>query len=420
MFPINDANGSTVAFSARVLPGKEAAEKLGKYINSPQTLIYDKSKILFGLDKAKREIKNKDSAIIVEGQMDAITAHENGYANVIASSGTALSNEQVALLKRYSNNIALSFDADAAGEMASERGMSAALKAGMNARVIILPSGKDPDECIKKDKAGWEKAVAEAKPVMEYYFQKVFANLDLNAAEDRSRATKKLLPIIAELGNKMERDFWLKKLSSQIDAREETLHEEMAKYFRQEERVKPPERQPEQKIILAREEILSEIMLALIIKFPMLIEYALNRLEPDQVAMSSKKLYKTVLNYYNNLVDNWTREGGGLNAGGLIPRISYADFRSWLESEEETKNELRIFEKLALLGDRDFYNYETEKAKSELTNIIKALKKIYLINRRNEIKKLITQAEEEKNENNIKSLFEELKLLNDEVMGLGD
>ena len=153
----------------------------------------------------------------------------------------------------------------------------------------------------------------------------------------------------------------------------------MAKYFRQEERAKPPERQPEKKIILAREEILSEIMLALIIKFPMLIEYALNRLEPDQVAMSSKKLYKAVLNYYNNLIDNWTREGGVLNAGGPIPRISYIDFRSWLESEEELKNELRIFEKLALLGDRDFYNYETEKAKSELTNIIKALKKIYLI-----------------------------------------
>ncbi len=420
MFPINDVNGSVVAFSARVLPEKEITEKLGKYINSPQTLVYDKSRILFGLDKAKREIKNKDSAIIVEGQMDAITAHENGFANVVASSGTALTNEQVALLKRYSNNISLSFDADKAGDMASERGISAALKAGMNARVIILLNGKDPDECIKKDKPGWEKAIAEAKPVMQYYFDKTFIGLDLSGAEDRALAVKKLLPIIAELGNKMESDFWLKKLSEQINAREETLYEEMQKYFSKDERTKVPENTKEQKIIFSREEVLSEIMLALIIKFPLLVEYALNRLEPDQVAISSRRLYKAVLNYYNNLIDNWTRERGSLNADGWIPQINYADFRSWIEGEEEMKNELRNLEKLALLGDRDFYNYDSEKAKIELTSIIKGLKKIYLLNRRNEIKKMISQGEEEKDEENVKGLFEELKLLNDEVKELGD
>src|SRR3989339_101343 len=109
MFPINDVNGNIVAFTARVSPEKEAREKMGKYINSPQTDVYNKSKILFGLDKAKLEIKNQGYAIIVEGQMDAITAHKYGFKNVVASSGTALTDEQIVLLKRFPNQIEKDF-----------------------------------------------------------------------------------------------------------------------------------------------------------------------------------------------------------------------------------------------------------------------------------------------------------------------
>ncbi|MFA6551593.1 MAG: DNA primase, partial [Patescibacteria group bacterium] len=126
MFPINDYNGSPVAFSARVSPEREAAEKMGKYINSPQTPIYDKSRILFGLDKAKQFIRENEAAIIVEGQMDAISSHQAGVKNVVASSGTAFSAEQIKLIKRYTDNILFSFDSDAAGELATNRGEEAA------------------------------------------------------------------------------------------------------------------------------------------------------------------------------------------------------------------------------------------------------------------------------------------------------
>ncbi|PLX27327.1 DNA primase [Candidatus Parcubacteria bacterium] len=149
MFPINDINGNVVAFSARVSPEKEATEQMGKYINSPQTVLYNKSNILFALDKAKREIKLKDQAIIVEGQMDAVSAHVNGYKNVIASSGTALTIDQLTILKRYSNNIALAFDTDEAGHMAADRGIREAMKLDMNIKVILVPEGKDPDDCIR-------------------------------------------------------------------------------------------------------------------------------------------------------------------------------------------------------------------------------------------------------------------------------
>jgi DNA primase len=165
-----------VGFTARVSPEREAEEKMGKYINTPSTMIYDKSKILFGLDQAKMAIKAEDAAILVEGQMDAITAHQHGFKNVIASSGTALTGEQVNLIKRYTNNLLLSFDMDRAGDLAAERGIATAMKAEMQIRVIEIPDAKDPDEFIKKNPDGWTRVVKAAKPMMQYYLDKTFAN----------------------------------------------------------------------------------------------------------------------------------------------------------------------------------------------------------------------------------------------------
>ncbi|HNX10887.1 MAG TPA: DNA primase, partial [bacterium] len=147
MFPINDAAGLTVGFTARVNPQtvNPEMEKMGKYINTPQTAVYDKSRVLFGLDKARREIKDQDLAIVVEGQMDAITSQSRGFKNTVASSGTALTFGQVKLLKRYTNNLALAFDADAAGQIAADRGIVEALAQEMNVKIIIIPQGKDPD-----------------------------------------------------------------------------------------------------------------------------------------------------------------------------------------------------------------------------------------------------------------------------------
>lgn len=119
-------------------------------MNSPQSIVYDKSKLVFGLDKAKQAIRDMGIAILVEGQMDCITAHEAGFSNVIASSGTALTFEQVKLLQRYTNKIALAYDMDSAGRLAAERASEQTLAVEMETSMIALPEGKDPDECIRK------------------------------------------------------------------------------------------------------------------------------------------------------------------------------------------------------------------------------------------------------------------------------
>ncbi len=427
MFPINDINGNTVAFSARVNPIKEDEEKMGKYINSPQTMIYDKSKILFGLDKAKLEIKKQDLVIIVEGQMDVITAHQQGFKNIIASSGTALTRDQVNILKRYTNNIALAFDMDEAGELAAERGIREAMAAEMNIKVIVLPSGKDPDECIRKNPDVWEKAVEEAKLMMQYYFDKTLASLDLDMIENRRQAVKILLPVIAKLGNKIEQDFWLKNLSEKIDVKEDLLRETLfglssAHYqgakgeYKNGQDASASPAPAEQIKSKSRIEKLSELLLALIFKFPSLLDYLVNHIQIDQIIGSENQfIYRNLIFYYNNVINKLN----GQDAENKEGMINYQDFRQWLGSEliegNHSEDQLKILERLVFLGDNEFYDLKIEQAKEEAIKIIVVLKKNYLYNRMKEVGKLIALKEKEQDEEVIKELMEELKILSEEL-----
>ncbi|MBU4455297.1 DNA primase [Patescibacteria group bacterium] len=434
MFPVRDVSGNAVAFSARVSPEKEVEEKMGKYINSPQTMIYDKSKILFGLDKAKTEIKKQDLAIIVEGQMDVITAHQHGFKNVIASSGTALTAEQTALIKRYTGNIALAFDMDEAGGLAAERGIAQAMAAEMNIKVVELSGSKDPDECIKQNPDEWRNAVAQAKPMMQYYFDKTFASLDLDQVEGKRAAAKILLPIIAKLGNMIERDFWLKKLSQKIDVAENYLREALQDAKgRQSRRGGTPrdanysdgENKTDISARQSREEKLSELLLALMLKFPSLIEYVANYISGDQIEGSiNRYIYRNLIIYYNKTINDRAQE-----------EINYQDFKNWLEqnnqilpqgapegqSPPESSGAEHALGRLMLLADKDFYNYSQEQAQNEIIKIAAILKRRYLAGRLKEITKLIAQIEKEnQSDERLKDLMEEFKALSEEIQEVGN
>ena len=435
MFPIKDINGNTVAFSARVSPEKEADEKMGKYINSPQTMVYDKSKILFGLDMAKQFIKKEDAAVIVEGQMDVITAHQNGFKNVIASSGTALTAEQVLLIKRYSPNLIIAFDMDKAGELAAERGIAQAMAQEMNIKVVELSQGKDPDEFIKENPKAWEDAVKNAKPMMQYYFDKTLAGMNLEDVDNKRGAAKILLPIIAKLGNKIEQDFWLKKLSQKVDVEPRFLYEAMDNAR---QRQASPARKPADANLngaaeaaqpkSSREEMLSELLLALMLKFSTHIEYAINRLNPDQIESSAiQAIYKNLIIYYNKNIDNWTQEGQASSF-----EIDYCGFKDWLkqnfspdqnnndQNNNDNENQLALLDKLALLADKDFYNYSQEQAKDEIIKIIAILKKGFLLKRLKEIAKSIAKTEGEKDKEKLNGLMDEFKLFTEEIEELGN
>ena len=224
MFPIYDIRGHTTGFGARALDDSEP-----KYLNSPQTPLFDKSSSLYAINLASSAIRQQNMAVIVEGYMDVITAHQNGFNNVVASMGTAFNEKQVSVVKRLTKNVALALDADAAGEEAMLRGVSYENTLDAEVKVIILPGGKDPDDVIKQDAKIWQKLVEEALPVIDYTFNMVTAELDLTTANGKSLAVDKLLPIIAEIKDTVRQAHYLQKLARLVNVSERNIEDALRK-----------------------------------------------------------------------------------------------------------------------------------------------------------------------------------------------
>ncbi len=239
MFPIRDSRGRTLGFGARVLD-----DSLPKYVNSPQSPVFDKSSILYGIDRAASAIRKQDTAIIMEGYMDVITAHQNGINNAIASMGTAVTESQVNTLKRLSKNLVLALDADAAGEEAMLRGVSYENILNAEIRVVMMPEGKDPDDIIKKDVKSWGELVDKAVPIVDYTFDMVTAKLDLTTARDKSLAVDRLLPIVAEIKDPIRQAHYMQKLAGLVKVDVNTLEAALKRLKPAPVRRKVPERKP--------------------------------------------------------------------------------------------------------------------------------------------------------------------------------
>ncbi len=218
MFPIYDVRGHITGFGARALD-----DSLPKYLNSPQTPVFDKSGSLYGINLAAAAIRQQNMVVIVEGYMDVITAHQNGFTNVVASMGTAVTERQVSTVKRRTKNMIFALDADAAGEEAMLRGVGYENTLEAEVKVIILPEGKDPDDVIKEDAKIWQKLLEEALPIVDYTFNMVTANLDLTTAKDKTSAVDKLLPIIAEIKDTVRQAHYLQKLARLVNVTERNL-----------------------------------------------------------------------------------------------------------------------------------------------------------------------------------------------------
>jgi DNA primase len=237
MFPIRSADGRVVGFGARALD-----DSLPKYLNSPQTPVFDKSSTLYGIDRAKSAIRKQNLAIVVEGYMDVIMAHQYGFNNVVASLGTALTEKQVGIVKKLTKNLTLALDADVAGEMAMLRGqevISQTFGQPMSAsgwtdvkyenpydadwKVVILPPGKDPDDIIRESAEQWQHLVTQAAPVIEYVFSTVASKLDLTDLKGKSSAVDQLLPVVKEIRDPVSQAHYLQKLSRLVGVDEREL-----------------------------------------------------------------------------------------------------------------------------------------------------------------------------------------------------
>ncbi|MFZ2975392.1 MAG: DNA primase [Candidatus Moraniibacteriota bacterium] len=227
IFPISDYSGRVLGYTARVTPGSD--ESQAKYVNSPETEMYHKSRILYGLDRAKSEIKKQDFVLLVEGQMDVIASHQAGIKNTVAVSGTALTQDQITIIKRYTKNIRMFFDMDSAGENATKKSVKLCLASGLAVRIVSLEQGKDAADMAKEDPKKLEENVAGALPVMEYFFQKTFGKFDKNKVEDKKKITEELLDIISNLENEVEKNHWIKKVAQGLGVSESALTDELKK-----------------------------------------------------------------------------------------------------------------------------------------------------------------------------------------------
>lgn len=201
MFPIRDVSGKVVAFTGRAL----AADEVAKYLNSPETDLYHKSEILFGLDKAKDAIRQRGFTLLVEGQMDALHAHQAGFENTVALSGTALTPKHMALMKRYSDNLLLALDADAAGLKATANAALLALREGLRVKAARLPLGEDPADLITRDPKDFAARVKAAEPIVEFFLA-ALGEREKDPARLLRTVEAVVLPLIAAIGSPMERE----------------------------------------------------------------------------------------------------------------------------------------------------------------------------------------------------------------------
>ena len=287
IFPIRDDRGRIAGFGGRLLPGDAlgAGDAQPKYVNTSQSPIFDKGAILYGLDLAKDAIRSTGRAVIVEGYMDAIAAHEHGYANVVASMGTALTERQVTLLKRHTSTIVLALDADNAGSEATIRSAYEIVNNSLrrrpvpnsrgvvrqvdvldiDLRVLSMPEGRDPDDVVRSSPELWPQLVEDSKPVLDHLFDVAASRHDLSSPRERSAAVAELSPIIALTADRVVQSHYLQKLARLAQTDEATLRLELRQPVRRAESDALGASTPASRAIHDRRE---EFCLALLIKYP--------------------------------------------------------------------------------------------------------------------------------------------------------
>ena len=232
MFPITDSSGRVIAFSGRILK-EEAGKTLGasasaKYVNSPETEVFHKSRALFGFSQARDAIRSEDSCVLVEGQMDLILSHQAGVKNAVASSGTALTSEHLEMIKRFTKNIVLAFDADDAGISAAHRAVELALSQDMSVRIARLPKGMDPADVARKDPAQWVDAVKNAKQVIDLYLE-LLPSLHKEKSELRAKVTEVIVPFVSLLKSPIDQGHYVGEIAKLLGIKEEPVWDEVKK-----------------------------------------------------------------------------------------------------------------------------------------------------------------------------------------------
>ena len=388
MFPILDINSQVVGFTGRVFEEITGETEAGKYVNTPQTLIYDKSKILYGLDKAKMETRKKDKAIVVEGNIDVIMSHQAGVKNVVASSGTALTDQHLKILRRYTQNLDLCFDQDLAGEIAAKRGIDLAISLGFNVGVLSL-SVKDPADLVKENPLKWQEVSQKSQPIVQFYLEKAFQKYDKTTALGKKNIAYEVLPIIKLIENKVEQAHWLDELATKLRVDQKIISQAMAA-------VKTNNRQPttnnrqEESVSFESSShlVLEETLLALLLKMPQKANELILLASEDELEIFRDK-------FYNSIFER-------LKSGDTL--------KEFLPYEDNLRLELIKFKSEQFFGD-----LEEKDLESEISRLIKSLKKEFILEK---IKDLELKIKGARNQEEVPFLLQKVQKFSNKLSAL--
>lgn len=258
MFPLLDHRGDVAGFAGRLL---NPNAKEAKYVNTPETAVYHKSELLYPLQVTKEDIKRENCAVVVEGELDAISTYQAGIKNVVAIKGSALTEQQARLLKRFCENLILSLDSDSAGDMAARRGIEIADSLGFNLKVVILEKYKDPDEAAQKEPEYLKQCLSEAVGVYDFYLDSAFKRFRGKTPEEKKKIGQELTPIFAKIEDEIIKDIYVKKLAEKLAVNEESIILQVEK---QKGKAPPTPKQAADQSPKNRLEVLEEYFLALV------------------------------------------------------------------------------------------------------------------------------------------------------------
>ncbi len=319
IFPIFDLNSQSVGFGGRLFDPEEKRKKEAKYLNTSNTLIYDKSKILYGLDKARTEARKVGFFVLVEGYTDVIMSYQAGITNVASTSGTALTSYQLKILKRYCDNLIMAFDMDAAGDSATKRGIEIAQENDFNIKVALMPEGLDPADLILKDANSWKKIIKESVPIISFFFQTAFSKFDSKIQTNKRKIAETVLTVIKKINSDIEKDFWIKKLAEDLEVSENSVIQDLGK-IKSDDSEDLKEEIKDHPIKKDRKHLLEERFLSLIIKN----KENLNSFNIDDFYFLSEES-KKIINYLKN---NESKKESDLEE-----KINYLAMKSEVEFE---------------------------------------------------------------------------------------
>ena len=368
IFPIFDLTSSVVGFGGRIFKQTKRYDGAdeAKYINSPSTVLYDKSRMLYGLHKSGIEIRKNDRCVLTEGYMDVIMSYQAGVENVVSTSGTALTVYQLKILKRYTDNLHTAFDMDLAGSSATKRGIDLAQEEGFNIKIVSLPEGKDPADVASEDPEKLISLIDQAKSIHDFYFETTLSLYDKNTIDGKRDISKILLPVISKIPNKIEQSVWIQRMASELSVGETDVMEELNKI-----KVEPTDTviQKEDKKVESRKELLEEKIVLLIIK------------DSKNVSFLTREDLKLFSLANIDILDHLLKNNGKTDgiSKDYKDRVNYLSLKSELDISDDLEFK-RCLSELRRLVLRD-----------KLTSISKSIKEAERNNNDNKIQELTKQ-----------------------------